>query len=161
MPVTPSKVGAIIDALVAACQASPTFTDPNGPVLYDGPGDSSDNWKDATFIGFDGDWEGGFQAVALTQTWAYVGGTSRFEQMDIHCAAISWSGENTPKVHRDAALLMVAAVETVIRTDPTLGLDNSVVAELTVGDMFQAPFRDGQECRILFTIAVRDQTLTT
>jgi hypothetical protein len=133
MPIAPSKVGVVIDALVALLQASPTFSDPNGPVCYDGPAETSDVWKDAVFIGFDGDWESGnFEAVNLTQTWAYLGATSRHEEYDIRCAAISWSGDDTPKVHRDAALSLLAA-PTPSSASPTTSKPSSPSATCTRG----------------------------
>lgn len=147
MAIVTSHVGLLIDQLIAAMNATnPAFT------VFDGPAATDQAWTDAVFFGFDGDWQGAYQSALLDQTWAYLGNSSQFEQLHLDCAAIAWSGSLDPKGCRDRAITILAAVDTVLRTDPTVGMGGSEITSLQVGTMFQEPFADGHSCRILFTI---------
>lgn len=157
--VVTSRFGLLIDTLLQLLRAVPALADP--VQVYDGPDVTDSEWADAVFIGFDGDWNGKFDSVRIKQDWSYLGATSRFEEVDIVCSVVSWSGDVTPKPNRDRAIVLLGAVETVLRTDPTLGLDSSVIATLDVANVFQEPFQNGHGCRILFTIHIRDQILTS
>ena len=151
MAITTSKFATVTDAVITALRASPTFADPVR--VFDGPAATDAGWFDAVFIGFDGDWQGTYEAVQIAQTWAYTGGTSQYEELHLICSAVSWSGALDPKGCRDRAATLLAGVETVLRTDPTVGLGGAtIITALEVGTVFQEPFPDGHACRILFTI---------
>lgn len=159
MTITTSRCGTVIDALVTRCQASPTFADPAR--VYDGPVTTGDTeWTQAVYIGFDGNWQGSFESALIDQELAYVGNTTMRETLDIRCVAEAWSGDPTVQAIRAQALTMLAGVETVLRTDPTLGIDGSTIATLQVGALYQAPFKDGLAVRIPFVVHVIT-TITT
>lgn len=147
MAIVTSRVGLLIDQVLALINAtSPAYT------VFDGPAPTDQVWTDAVFIGFDADWAGSYQSVLIDQKWAYLGGTSQFEELHLDCAAVAWSGDLAPKGCRDRALAILAGVETVLRTDPTVGMGPAAITALQVGTMFQEPYADGYSCRILFTI---------
>jgi len=130
VPITTSRIGTVCDALVAALKASPTFADPVR--VYDGPVTAADTmWTQAVYVGFDGEWQNNqYDAVDLRQSLNYLGNTSMFEEFDIWCVAEAWAGDTTTKTARDQTLAMFAGVQTVIRTDPTLGVDGSTITGL-------------------------------
>lgn len=153
MAITTSKAGIFIDAVYNALLISAVFTDPVR--VYDGPAATDSGWTDAVFVGFDGDWKGTFEACLINQMWAYQGNTSTFEDVEVRCAAIAWSGDLTPKPIRDRALILMGGVEKALRTDPTVGMGGDTIAKLNLGTMYQEPFTTlGQACRITFNIAV-------
>ena len=47
---------------------------------------------------------------------------ARDQTGSVTCAALSWNGDADQKAARDAAYAVVAAVEDLLRTDPTLGV---------------------------------------
>jgi hypothetical protein len=152
MSIVTSRYGAITDAIIAALNASPTFADP--VQVFDGPAATADNWTDAVFVGFDGFQDSAYEAGTIDHQWAYVGNTSAFETVTVNCSIMSWTGDITPKPARDSALVLLAGVETVLRTDPTLGIDGSTQAQLLIGTPFQEPFTKGLQVRIPFTVTV-------
>ena len=130
--------------------------------VYDGPDRTAENEVDVVFVGFDGDWVSGtFESASINQSWPYLGNTSRLEDVSVPCCVESWTGDMTPKTARDRAVVLLAGVETVLRTDPTLGIDGSTVAVLTVGIPYQEPSGSGYLCRIVFTVDVKTTLLTT
>jgi hypothetical protein len=159
MTVTPSRVGLVIDTLVALLKASPTFADPAR--VYDGPVTTGDTqWSQAVFVGFDGNFQGSWESALIDQTRPYLGVTTGEEILEIRCCAEAVSGDLTTKVVRDQALAMLAGVETVIRTDPRLGIDGSTNATLQVGTLYQIAYSDSLHVRIPFVIHVQT-TITT
>lgn len=151
--VTTSRVGVIIDALVALLKASSVFADPAR--VYDGPVTTGDTqWSQAVFVGFDGNFQGSWEAALVDQKRPYLGVTTAEEILEIRCCAEAVSGDLTTKVVRDQALAMLAGVETVIRTDPTLGVDGTTDATLTVGTLYQIMYSDSLHVRIPFVINV-------
>ena len=168
MPVTTSRYGTVVDALVAACHALPVFADPAR--VYDGPFVAGDtNWTNAVFVGFDGDWRetaagssGTFEAGEGVQSYEYVGNTSVLEQIEVRCVAESWGGEPTLKTYRDQALAMWAGIAAMIRADPTLGIDGSTIASVSDYTINYDYDADGNAvCRIPFTVHVTTTILTT
>lgn len=165
-----SRAGAVIDALVTALKASAVFADP--VQVFDGPVTGANTmWTQAVFVGFDGDWRSNnrgqvasgvqYNAVLVNQERPYLGNTTAFEQLEIPCCAEAWSGDPTCKTVRDQCLAMLAGVETVIRTDPTLAVDGSTIASLQVGNL-DYEFDEGGNlnAHIPFTVHVQT-TLTT
>ena len=56
------------------------------------------------------------------QDWAHATGTARDEKGEITCAAYSWNGDDDPKAAIDAAFATTAAVENMLRTNPSQGV---------------------------------------
>lgn len=174
MSITTSRAGTVIDKLVASLKASPTFADPIR--VYDGPVTTGDTmWTQAVFVGFDGDWKesprgyaapGDYQAVLINQQMEYIGGTvfgtSMKETLEVQCAAEAWSGDPSISTARNQTLALLAGVETIIRTDPTLGIDGSTIATVQVGSLSYAFDDDGQiGCRVTFVVHVETILLST
>ena len=170
MPVTTSRYGTIVDALVAACATLPVFADPAR--VYDGPFTGGDtNWTSAVFVGFDGDWRevasgagagANYESGTGTQTYQYVGNSTVLETVEVHCVAESWTGESVLKTVRDQALAMWAGISAMIRVDPTLGIDGSTIASVSDYQVLYDYDNDGNViCRIPFTVHVVTTILTT
>jgi hypothetical protein len=161
-----SRIGLIIDTLVAALQASPAFGDP--AKVYDGPSTQDSMFTQAVFVGFDGNWDEtetstGTTGADITQNFAYLGNTGMFEELTVYCIAQGWTGDTNIKAVRDQALAMFHGVETVLRTDPTLGIDGSVIAGLNIGGTLRYEYDPGGNvaCRVPFTIRVETTLLST
>lgn len=171
MPIVTSRAGLMIDTIVAKLQASAVFADP--VQVYDGPAaGGGTTWMQAVFIGFDGNWHVDgrgdvapgtqYSGVLINQERPYIGNTTAREQLEIPCCAEAWSGDPLLKTTRDQALAMLGGVETVLRTDPTLGIDGSTDATLTVGDLFYEYDAAGNvNMHIPFTIHVTTQLTTS
>lgn len=160
---TTSRVGAVIDALVAGLQASPAFA---AAKVYDGPVTSGDTyWTSAVFVGFDGNWQSDrlgqvaahaeYEGARINQKLVYLGNTSVQEEIEVPCIAESWSGDPAIQTARNNCLAMLAGVEKVLRADPTLGIDGSTIAELQVGSLSYFFDDGGNLCaRVPFTVHV-------
>ena len=149
-----SRVPLIIDTLITLLNASAVFADPVR--VLDGPSSGDRTWYSAVAIGWDGDDGGNFETALVTHDMPYeLGNTSAVEEFDLRCAAMAWGGEPNAKVHRDAAYGLLAGVETIIRTDPTLGIDGATVANIRTATTYQAPVAQGWECRVVFDVRVR------
>lgn len=175
MGIVTSRAGTVITNLVTNLKANATFADPVR--VYDGPTTAGDTmWTQAVFVGFDGDWHEtatgtvgnatAYEAVLINQERPYVGGTtfgtSVKETLEVRCCAEAWSGDVGIPGIRGQVLTLLAGVETVIRTDPTFGIDGSTIAELQVGSLtyvFDASGNVG--CRVAFTVHVVTFLLTT
>ncbi len=139
MTINTSRVGTVIDALVTELKASPVFADPVR--VFDGPVITTDvMFNQAVFIGFDGNWQGTFESVLINQREPYLGPSTVEETLDIRCCADAWGGDPTWQTLRNQCLAVLAGVETVIRTDRSLGIDGSTIAtQVSPGSMYQAP----------------------
>lgn len=113
-----SVIPALIDALVSAALAALPTT-----LVFDGIG-MTDDPGDFLMIGVeDPDIEGAAFSADTRQEWASVGtGAPRDEQGEITCVALSWNGNSDPKAARDGAYAIAAAVENLLRANPSLGV---------------------------------------
>jgi hypothetical protein len=163
MPITTSRVGLIIDTIVSKLQALPVFADPAR--VFDGPFTGGDTmWTSAVFIGFDGDWRqvasgaasgAEYEAVLINQEDPFLGTTSVYEQLEIRCVAEAWTGESSLKVVRDSTTTMFGGVASMLRTDPSLGIDGTTKATLQLGTLFYYYDSDGNvNARLPFVIHV-------
>lgn len=108
----------LIDAIVAALRAAPSLST---ATIYDGIEiDSSDptNWIS---IGHDGSEDGEVVAANLRNEYKQLGAKSMFEDGSINCTLSSWTGDTNLSVCRTNAYVLLSAVDTVIRTDPSFG----------------------------------------
>ncbi len=139
MAITTSRVGVVIDALVASLKLSATFADPVR--VFDGPVITTDvMFNQAVFVGFEGDWQGSFEACQIDQEEPYLGNSTVRETLELRCCADSWGGDPTWQTLRNSCLALLAGVETVIRTDRTLGIDGTTtVTQVAPGTLIQAP----------------------
>jgi len=149
-----SVVPLIIDALFdQATTALPDVAVFDGFQLTNTPG------PDILMIGVD---DGQSTSAATTsessQTMATAGTPrSRTQTGSINCWALSWTGNATPKSARDRVYAIQAAVENILRADPSMGLaqPNGQVFVIQIGDerLMQDQEGSGAEALLTFTIA--------
>lgn len=117
---TTSVVPAVIDYLVAQARAAPALA---GVMVVDGPQPSKSlqDIEQVLWIGADPADPGGDMAQA-DQKWPYSDkARTRDEDAVVVCAAQHWSGDTSNKVHRDGAMAIIAALDDLIRGDPSAG----------------------------------------
>jgi hypothetical protein len=149
-----SQVPALIDALVTnATAALPTTT------VYDGFG-ISDDPGDFLMVGVeDPDLQGAATSAQFAQVPATMGpARTRDETGSVTCAALSWNGDGDQKAARDAAFTIVAAVESMLRNDPSQGLGPGgyfVVQFGGTGTLTQQQDDNGALALVIFTVTYR------
>lgn len=112
-----SRLDDVTAALIAAWQVLPAL---EGVAFYDGPGVSQSSDSALILIGDDGDPES--DAVStFEQEWANFSHTRRNERGEIPCAAIAQSGDTDMNGRRVRAFQLLAACESALLADPTLG----------------------------------------
>lgn len=151
---TDTRVGQVIDALIAGMRATTGFRGPNDPSTVAGLTtvfDSSEVWttddrdgQSFLVVGYAGDDpedDVPVATTAFTRGPIAVPARPRDELATIHCRAIA-DGKETPKIARDAALLILSAVSAFCRADPSLGINTSdtvggvrTIAYVTAGDL--------------------------
>lgn len=146
-----SAIPDVIDYLVTTLTAAlPDVTVIDGPGITDA---SAENWL---FVGVDDpDSESAPTSAEATSDWSTLGARQRREDIVVHCAAISYSGDDVIKTVRDAAFVTVAGVEQAIVTDPTLGGAVLYATFGGVGAVRQNTNDQGVEAWALFTVAAR------
>jgi len=145
-----SRAPDVLDALVAlATTALPDVTVADGPDLDEG------THQNLVCIGWDGDEDSDAEAVDTTQEWAGLGARAKDESLVVICAAISVRGNGEMQVARNAAYASVAAIETALRADPSLGFPPPTVVALRTGNLRQRQTNEGPEARVLFQIGVQ------
>jgi len=148
-----SIVPALIDALFT--QASAAL--PNVRVT-DGFEVTTDPGPDKLMIGVDdGNSASAASSSDSSQEQATAGTPrSRNQTGSINCWALSWTGNTTAKDARDAVYATQAAVENILRADPTLGIPrpNGQVLVIQLGDehLTQDQTDDGAQALLTFTI---------
>lgn len=149
-----SRVPDAIDALVAA------WTTAMGPgVVFDGPQITGDIPPVAVCVGYDGDPEGDFEAVAnWQQTWIgmQAGREVRSESFDIVCCLIAFSGDVDVRTRRLLATAAFGQLNASLR-DPLnrgLGLPQPSTAEFSSGSLRQPQTGSGLEIRAPFSVHI-------
>lgn len=124
-----SQLPGLIDALVTrATTALAAY-----PVLVTDGYAVTDDPSDFLMIGIE---EPSIPAASFAgssdQIWGPQGGRKRDENGAVWCAAYSENGDGVQKTARDAAYSYMAAVETLLRADPNMGLNTggNFVAEM-------------------------------
>lgn len=158
---TTSRVPAAIDALVSTLRASLG----SGATVVDGP---PLDWDDLTlpesqtaaytnrlkylFVGAGPDSD---TAASGGQDFNAAGAVSRDETFAIECVVYVRSGNDDIKARRDEAFTLLAAAETALRTDPSLGGAVLYSRVAALSDVLQRQTRQGSDCVISFTVACR------
>lgn len=144
-----SRIPATIDALVAAWTAALV------PVpVWDGPVVSGD-FSDAVFVGYDGNPEGAFDAVAGTQEWAGLGARARTEEFDVVCSIVVLAGDGALGAARQRVFSLLASAAAALRANPGLGQAPPFVAEVASPALFTEPTSQGLQARLSFAVHVR------
>lgn len=150
-----SVVPALIDALVA--QATAALADVS---VYDGYG-VGDDPGDFLMIGVDDpDSQVAAFSTESSQAMASFGSPhARSQAGSVTCAALSWNGNRgnvAQKSARDAAYAIQAAVESLLRADPTLGIaaPNQMPLTVEMGDerLSQNQYEAGCDALLIFTV---------
>lgn len=114
-----SVIPTLLDALVT--QATAALPD---RLVVDGFGVTSDYNPNVLMVGVDDPGQAdSAQSSDSSQSMATTGTPrSRTQTGSVTLAALSWRGDVDQKAARDAAYATLAAVENLLRTDPTLGI---------------------------------------
>ncbi len=113
----PSVVDDVLTALTASIAALPALS---GVEVLDGPRPEAPGAADMVIVGDDGDPDSSAQ-VAVTQEWANLAATSRYEFGEVPCCVVSQSGDTDLTARRDRAAAVLAAIEAAVLSDLTLG----------------------------------------
>lgn len=113
-----SAISDVITALVAQAKAALPSID-----VIDGEGITLAPESNMLLIGVtDPDASDDSIAATATQTWAHANHTARDEAGEILCAAVASNGDADQTTARTNAFATVAAVENMLRANPSLGL---------------------------------------
>jgi hypothetical protein len=111
-----SAVFGLIDALYANFAAALPDV-----LVLDGMG-ATDDPGNFLMIGVDDpDTDAYANTADVEQKWAGIGNHARNEAGSISCCAVAWNGDGDQKAARLAAKATVDAVESNLRSDPTVG----------------------------------------
>lgn len=158
-----ASLPAVLDALVTLARASAGHRDPearlSGVPVFDGPqyGITADRAGTWLAIGWSGEPDAPEDAGDGEQTIATIGNADRTRDDggEIRCRAVSQSGDRAAmKAARDAAFAEMALLETICRTNPTLGLDPSWMRRATVSGRYsiRQEYAAGPVCTLDFLI---------
>ena len=166
-----SRVPALIDWLVSAFQNAPALQALLVPALptqaaqavvtYDGPVANDQDAKFVIWVGVTDPMNLAAEpAATFTQTRADLGNLTRDEQSEIHCVAADWTGSNDFRTARLNASAILAAAETIIRSDTTQFGGNAALAApgVSAGDLMQNTTQQGGVAWIPFTVIFKSFT---
>ena len=143
-----TRADAVVDALVAALSADSTLS---GLVL-DGPPVTEAVLDDVVTVGFAWDPEDD-TSVEIEQAYHELGAAAkRDETLDVRCAAVSFRGDGDMAAARARCVVLLGAVESVLRANYSLGLADVLRTEVTVGSLRQSQTAQGAECICQFTV---------
>lgn len=112
------KANQVLAALTALWSAAPAFA---GVQVKDGPVVSQDASLEWLFVGYDGGTPGQSRGLAVRQQWLTYGRTME-EAGSVTCAVLVRNGSPDLVAARTRAYSLLAAAETVLRGDMTLGV---------------------------------------
>jgi len=149
-----SQVPALIDALVSRATTALAST---SCLVIDGYGVDTDP-ADFLMIGIEEPTipTAGFAGSSDQTTGPFGTTRPRDENGSVWCAAYSWNGDSIQKTARDAAYSYMAAVETLLRADPNLGIaaGGNFVAQM--GDtqrLTQNQDSNGADALLIFNVS--------
>jgi hypothetical protein len=154
-----TRVPAVIDYLVTTFQAASTLGQATPPVaVFDGPAVTSDPAPLQLWVGvYDPDSEDAQIAANTEQSWAGLGHMAKNEQLSVRCTAVAWSGTDDVRTVRLSCAAIVAAVETLVLADATLGGTVTVPgnANVTGGEWWQNTTTRGAIVQLRFEITAQ------
>lgn len=163
---TSTRWAAVMDALVSLSRGMTGYRDPGAAVsaglrpVFDSilVGGTEDHASELLVVGWSGDPTRTEDAGESGQATATLGNRGRDESGRIKCLAQAWSGavEDVAAV-RGAAFDVLGDVEELLRTNPTLGLDQAWMrqAELGEGTRVELQQISGVRCRVEFSVTYR------
>lgn len=140
-PPQATRIGAVIDALLAACSAIPNLS------VIDGPTTEAPR-RDLLAIGV------GNESMMVTQTQRGLG-VAYTEEAQIVCGLSSWSGSAGVKPRRDRCIDLLGQIRAIIDADPRLGgvCDLALMGPQTSWQ--QGNGSAGSWCSVGFSVQVR------
>ncbi|MFD4343406.1 hypothetical protein ACFWQ6_00740 [Streptomyces coelicoflavus] len=146
----PSRVPELIDNVLAALKLSPELAKVK---LVDGPLVSDSAASEWVFVGYDGDPNGEYSTASTSQTWAGLGAKAKNEDISLTCAVLVRRGSTDVRACRRRTFEIFAAVEAVVRADPSLGMPPPTVCSITDTAFFTEQTDRGIQGRLPFTLA--------
>lgn len=144
-----TRVDAVIDALVTALQADSTLT---GVTVLDGPPVTGDPLFECITVGFSWDEEDD-RAAEVQQQYHELGSAARRDEtLDIFCAVRVVNGNSSVSTARARAVVLLGAVESVLRATPALGLTDLIRTEVSFADVRQTQTAEGAGALLRFTV---------
>lgn len=163
--------GAVVDALLSTMRATTGYRAPDGSTsaipVYDGPEYQLTNDHPATFliVGWSGELGEPEEAGTSRQSPGPMAPPARprDEEGLIRCRAVSQVGDSSLSARsvkdvRDAALAVVADVESALRAAPQLGLEPTLprmVVEMAPETQVRQYVRKGVVCEIDFQVTYK------
>lgn len=153
-----SRVPAVINYLVTLFTNDATLgaADP-AVAVYDGPVVTDAPEQLILWVGMDDpDSEEAPIGAESESEWGSLGALARNEQITVHCVAEAWTGSTDVATARVSAFNIVAAVETLLRADVSLGGTlPSGWCEVTGMQLRQNNVQQGAVARVAFNINCR------
>lgn len=157
-----TRVPALIDWLVNAFTVSVTLGAATPPVtVYDGPPTTGLDAPLKLYVGLtDPDNPAAEEAATWVQSRADLGCATRDEVSSIHCCAEAWAGTDDMPTVRHSVAAIVAAAETIVRSDSTQFGGNAALAApgVDVSSLAQNNTQTGAMARIPFDITFKSFT---
>ena len=113
---TTSALPTFITNVLAALNAAPALS---GVRIFDGPEIDTSYPNDWIAVGHDGSDDGDFEAAAASQEYAPIGALRKNEDGALSCVLSTWDGTTDITARRVRAFALLAAVEDVVRADPS------------------------------------------
>ena len=143
-----TQVDAVIDALVTALSADATLSG----LVIDGPPVTEDVLADVVTIGFAWDPDDDTSADIEQEYHELGAAAKRDERVDVRCAAVAFRGDADMAAARARCVVLLGAVESVLRADYALGLADVLRVEVTAGSLRQLQTAQGAEAILPFTV---------
>lgn len=138
----------LIDAVIAAAEAAlPSVRVSDAVGVTGSPGAY-------LAVGWDGDDVDGLrESVSARHTWSGIGNHARDQEGELWLTCGATDGGNNPKTARDAAYALMAAVEDMVRTDPTIGgVVSAGWTRVSSESLRQAQTTKGAHARVSFQL---------
>ncbi|MEU0039108.1 hypothetical protein, partial [Streptomyces sp. NPDC006333] len=108
--------------------------------------------REWVFVGYDGDDEGDFITAATIQEWAGLGAKKKSETITLTAAVLIQRGSIDVRSCRIRTYEVLAAIEDVLRADPSLGFPTPTICALTESTFHTEQTPDGVQGRLPFTV---------
>jgi hypothetical protein len=130
-----TRYAAVVDALIAALQSAPALS---GVAIIDGPGGAGAVPDEAVYVGWKGDPDDD-AAGYLEQQYHDLGPAAmRDERVDVYVTVQVNRGDDDMSAARSRCVTLSGAIESTLRTTPTLGLSDVLRIEISDGSVRQA-----------------------
>ncbi len=157
MAVATSTWFELVTALIAKLRANATITGATyKTVVTDGPVLAGGDRPNLLFVGAqpsNADW--GDAAGSFEQSWGELGARARYEDVTVLCELVVQAGESRLERRRTDAQVLLAAVESDLRTDFTLSIGRLLWCHVTAAAFRQRQDANGSALIVAFTVTGR------